>query len=78
MTNDYLRDLDDWDEQSQQILLSLANENAFISFEELQKGVFGKERDSFEKLKIDRKIKRGETHRGLTNVHPFVTQYRDN
>jgi len=51
MTNDYLRDLDDWDEESQQILLSLAKNNEFISFEELEKGVFGK--DPFEKIRIN-------------------------
>ncbi len=53
MTNDYLRDLDDWDEESQQILLSLTKENAFLSFKEMEKGVFGKEgKDSFEKIRI--------------------------
>lgn len=51
MTNDYLRDLDDWDEESQQILLSLAKNNEFISFEEMEKGVFGK--DPFEKIRIN-------------------------
>ncbi|WP_312923839.1 hypothetical protein [Empedobacter brevis] len=53
MTNDYLRDLDDWDEESQQILLSLTKENAFLSFKEMEKGVFGKEgKYSFEKIRI--------------------------
>ncbi|MDM1072862.1 hypothetical protein HX001_10225 [Empedobacter brevis] len=78
MTNDYLRDLDDWDEESQQILLSLAKENAFLSFKEMEKGVFGKDSNALDKVTIDRKVKRGETHRGLTNVHPFATQYRNN
>lgn len=78
MTNDYLKDLDDWDDESQQVLLSLAKNNAFISFDEIEKGIFGKRKDSFTKIIIDKKIKRGETHRGLTNVHPFVTQYRSN
>lgn len=42
MKNDYLKDLDDWDNESQQILLSLAKNNEFISFEEMEKGVLGK------------------------------------
>ncbi|MEG0984623.1 hypothetical protein [Algoriella sp.] len=53
MTNDYLKDLDDWDEQSQQILLSLAKNDEFISFEELEKGILRKAKNQLNSIKTN-------------------------
>ncbi|QLL57193.1 MULTISPECIES: hypothetical protein [Empedobacter] len=54
MKNDYLKDLDDWDNESQQILLSLAKNNEFISFEEMEKGVLGKGKNIFDGIKTNK------------------------
>lgn len=50
MTNEFLRDLDQWDEDSQGILLSLAEKDQLISVEEIEKGILGKGASLFEKV----------------------------
>jgi len=50
MTNEFLRDLDQWDEESQGILLSLAEKDQLISVEEIEKGILGKGASLFEKI----------------------------
>ncbi|WP_333662950.1 deaminase domain-containing protein [Chishuiella changwenlii] len=50
MTNEFLRDLDQWDEESQGILLSLAEKDQLISVEEIEKGILGKGESLFEKV----------------------------
>ncbi|MCT4629478.1 EndoU domain-containing protein [Winogradskyella sp.] len=57
----------DFDEQGQEELQGYN----FISFEDLQRGIIGT--DPFEGIRTN-KIRLGETIRGMTNVHPFVTQ----
>ncbi len=71
----FLEDLDQWDQESQEILLDLAHNNQFITFKEMDKGIYGKGVDPFRNIRIDGRITRGETHRGMNNVHPF-TEFR--
>ena len=57
---------EDFDEQSQEAFQGLK----FLSFEDVQRGIVG--RDPFEVIRTN-KVLRGETIRGMTNVHPLVT-----
>ncbi len=53
----FLEDLDQWDQESQEILLDLAHNNQFITFEEMDKGIYGKGADPFEKIRTNKSFR---------------------